>query len=61
MALLCSLDLLHQLQPEGSAQVACIGFATPAVGNLALADHAHSKGWDALITNYLVPGKPLYS
>ena len=33
-----------------------MGFATPAVGNAALADYAKAKGWDRFITNYLVPG-----
>lgn len=33
-----------------------MGFATPAVGNAALADYARAKGWDSFITNYLVPG-----
>ena len=56
VALLCTLDLLHSLGDEANPKLACVGFATPAVGNAALAEHAKAKGWDKFITNYLVPG-----
>ena len=58
VALLCTLDLLQQLGSHANPAVACVGFATPAVGNMALAEHVSRQGWDKHITNYLVPGKP---
>ena len=56
VALLCTLDLLHSLGPEAKPKLACVGFATPAVGNAALVEHAKTNGWDSYVTNYLVPG-----
>lgn len=56
VALLCTLNLLHALGDGANPKLACVGFATPAVGNAALADHTKAKGWDSFITNYLVPG-----
>ena len=50
------LDLLYSLGEEATPHLSCIGFATPAVGNAALAEFVRHKGWDKLITNYLVPG-----
>lgn len=57
VALLCTLDLLHSLGEEANPNLACVGFATPAVGNAALADYIKQKGWHHYITNYLVPGQ----
>ena len=57
VALLCTLDLLHSLGDAANPNLACVGFATPAVGNAALVEHAMAKGWDKFITNYLVPGQ----
>ena len=50
------LDLLYSIGDEAIPYLSCIGFATPAVGNAALAEFVRQKGWDKLITNYLVPG-----
>ncbi|DBA88587.1 TPA: hypothetical protein ACH3X1_004236 [Trebouxia sp. C0004] len=55
IALLCTLDLLHSLGDEPNPSVTCVGFATPAVGNAALAEYVKNKGWQKYITNYLVP------
>lgn len=57
IALLCTLDLLHSLGDEPNPNVTCVGFATPAVGNAALAEYVKNKGWQKYITNYLVPGQ----
>lgn len=54
--MLCTLDLLHGLGDESNPNVTCVGFATPAVGNAALAEYVKNKGWQKYITNYLVPG-----
>ena len=59
IALLCTLDLLHSLEDESHPSVTCVGFATPAVGNAALAEYVKEKGWQKYITNYLVPGQSL--
>jgi alpha-beta hydrolase superfamily lysophospholipase len=59
IALLCTLDLLHSLGDEPNPNVTCVGFATPAVGNAALAEYVKNKGWQKYITNYLVPGQSL--
>lgn len=57
VALLCTLDLLHSLGEDAAkSKLACVGFATPAVGNASLAEHAKAKGWDRFVTNYLLPG-----
>lgn len=55
VALLCMLDLLYSLGEEATPHLSCIAFATPAVGNAALAEFVRHRGWDKLITNYLVP------
>lgn len=55
IALLCTLDLLHSLEDESHPSVTCVGFATPAVGNAALAEYVKENGWQKYITNYLVP------
>ncbi|DBA84198.1 TPA: hypothetical protein ACH3X2_006266 [Trebouxia sp. C0005] len=55
IALLCTLDLLHSLVDEPNLKLTCVGFATPAVGNAALAEYVKNKGWQKYITNYLVP------
>ncbi len=59
IALLCTLDLLHSLGDDPNPNVTCVGFATPAVGNAALAEYVKNKGWQNYITNYLVPGQSL--
>lgn len=51
------MDLLHT-QPAGLLpDVKAIGFATPAIGNLALADHVKQQGWQFYLSNYLLPGE----
>lgn len=56
--MLCMLDLLQKLGDEAVPNLSCVGFATPAVGNAALAEYVNHRGWDILFTNYLVPGVP---
>lgn len=59
--MLCTLDLLQQQGVLHDPAVACVGFATPAVGNMALSEHVSKQGWQKYITNYLVPGKHIIS
>lgn len=57
MATLCSIQLLQHLPPNLQHTVSCYGFATPAIGNDALAARVAECGWDARIRNYLSPGQ----
>ena len=59
MATLCTIKLLQRLSPEQYNAVSCIGFATPALSNEALAALATEHGWDKRIKNYLVPEDPI--
>ena len=58
MAQLCALELLHAAADSGAPapDIAAVGFATPAVGNVALAAHASARGWAGRIVTYLLPG-----
>lgn len=55
VASLAALRLLKQA-PEAASNVSVIGFAAPAVGNAALADHIQKAGWEDSFTNLLLPG-----
>ena len=56
IAQLCALDLLHSLPEKEAAEVACVSFAAPAIGNAALAHLVERRGWQAQFSNYLLPG-----
>ena len=57
MAELCVLDLLHSSAQGEELDIQAIGFATPAIGNQALADYVHERGWQRYLTSYLLPGE----
>jgi hypothetical protein len=52
------LDLLHALPQQEAAALRCYGFATPAIGNAALADLVQRRWWHAHFNNFLLPGMP---
>lgn len=56
MATLCTIRLLAALPSEAGERVSCIGFATPPMGNAALAAAVEEAGWGERITNYVLPG-----
>ena len=58
MAQLCALDLLQAAAGAGvlAPDVTAVGYATPAVGNAALAAHATARGWAGRFVTYLLPG-----
>jgi hypothetical protein len=60
VATLCAIRLLCKCPPPQPCPVSCIGFATPAIGNQALAElvGAHTN-WEECIKNYLVPEDPI--
>lgn len=56
VAKLCTLHLLRQLPSQPSPdELRCICFATPAVGNTALARLVESKGWAQYFSTYFLP------
>ena len=60
MAQICTLDLLKSLEENLEIRrvpVSCIGYATPAIGNAALASLVERKGWCTSFNNYILPGK----
>ena len=60
MAQICTLDLLKGLEDSseaGRVPISCIGYATPAIGNVSLATLVAEKGWHSFFINYLLPGK----
>lgn len=59
VASLCAIRLLQHLPPNLHHTVSCYGFATPAVGNDALATTVVEQGWDARIRNYISPDDPI--
>ena len=58
MAQLCALDLLQAVSGSGepAPEITSVGFATPAVGNTALAAHVAARGWARRFVTYLLPG-----
>lgn len=58
--MLCTLHLLRSLPPSLHPLVACVGFATPPLGNATLAGLVAGEGWDSRIHNYLLPGEGLH-
>ncbi|KAL6780838.1 CGL69A [Auxenochlorella protothecoides x Auxenochlorella symbiontica] len=55
VATLCALSLLRSLPLSAHGLVACVGFATPPLGNAQLAGLVTGEGWDSRIHNYLLP------
>ncbi|KAK9844196.1 hypothetical protein WJX81_007745 [Elliptochloris bilobata] len=57
VAQLCALDLLQAAQGSGAPppRVSSVGFATPAVGNAALAERVAARGWGGRFVTYLLP------
>ena len=58
MAQICTLDLLRTLRQRGKPVhgVACIGYASPAIGNQALAAGVREMGLAHHFVNYSIPG-----
>jgi len=59
VATLTAINLLQRLPPEQHNAVFCVGFATPALGNTALATMVKDRQWHDRIINYLVPEDPI--
>lgn len=56
MAKLCALRLLRE-QPEWPPpRMRCITFATPSIGNSALAELVEAAGWAQYFKTYILPG-----
>ena len=56
MAALTTLRLLRQLPPGAAADVRCVSFAAPAIGNARLQAYVRERGWERHFSNLLVPG-----
>ena len=56
VAALCALRLLGKLPAALHSTVACVGFATPPIGNQELAEAVERMGWEDRIRNYMLPG-----
>ena len=57
VATLCAIRLLSQLPARLHHMVAAVGFATPPVGNSALAEEVAAASWADRIVNYTLPGQ----
>lgn len=55
VAALCALRLLGKLPVALHSTVACVGFATPPIGNQELAEAVERMGWEDRIRNYMLP------
>ncbi|PKU73452.1 uncharacterized protein LOC110108576 isoform X1 [Dendrobium catenatum] len=61
VAALATLAILRVLasssisQGHGKVQVKCITFSQPPVGNAALKDYVHQKGWQKYFKSYCIP------
>ena len=53
--MLCTLRLLRQLPQRTDLPISCIAFATPSIGNAALSSLVAERGWDAYLSNFLLP------
>ena len=56
MAKLSTLRLLRELPEWPAPRVKCMCFATPAVGNAALADLVKNAGWAGAFKTFFLPG-----
>ncbi len=57
VAKLCALRLLRQLPDVRPDRLRCVAFATPAVGNAALAELVESAGWGSHFLTFFLPGE----
>ena len=57
VAKISTLRLLRDLPEWPAPRVKCICFATPAIGNAALADLVKSAGWASYFRTYFLPGE----
>jgi hypothetical protein len=57
VAKLATLRLLRELPEWPAPRLKCVCFATPAVGNSALADLVKNAGWGIYFRTYFLPGK----
>eukprot|EP00798_Chlamydomonas_sp_ICE-L_P000105 gene105-5516_t len=55
VAKLCALQLLRELPQWSAPRLSCVCFATPAVGNSALANHVVSAGWAPYFKTFVLP------
>lgn len=55
VAKLCALKLLTQLPATLHHTVSAVGFATPPLGNAAVAAAVAERGWDARLKNIMLP------
>ncbi|KAK9832529.1 hypothetical protein WJX81_006107 [Elliptochloris bilobata] len=55
VAALTTLRLLRQLPAGAAADVRCVSFAAPAIGNARLQAYVREQGWDRHFSNLLVP------
>ena len=55
IACLAAIRLLSMLPPPLHGSVSAIGFATPPLGNQALAEAVRARGWDSQILSYTLP------
>ena len=60
VAQLCTLRLLHALRRRlpSPAELRCVAFGAPAIGNAALAAHVRVQGWEPHFLSIALPGKP---
>ncbi len=57
VAKLATLRLLRELPDWPAPKIKCLCFATPAVGNGALADLVETAGWGGYFKTYFTPGE----
>lgn len=58
VAKLSALRLLRDLPEWPAPRIKCMCFATPAIGNAALADLVKNAGWGGHFKTYFLPGAP---
>lgn len=56
VAKLSALRLLRDLPEWPAPRIKCMCFATPAIGNAALADLVKNAGWGSHFKTYFLPG-----
>lgn len=59
VAQLCALRLLQQLPLDEAGNVSVMAFASPAIGNQALARAVQQAGWQDCFATFLMPGARL--
>ncbi len=60
MAKLSALRLLRELPEWPAPRLRCVCFATPAVGNSALAELVTNAGWSHHFRSYYLPGEYIH-